>query len=276
MPTRQLDLTGAQLTYREAAPAAGSAARTPILFLHANTGTSVSWSRQLEHFSALGYRALALDRCGWGASRYVGTGPRVDEADLLAEFIERLELGACHLVATAGSAFAALRYASRSGVALRSLTLIATLGALGLPEVREFADRIKHDREPLPPSARELSAGYRGSDPTGTREWVAIEERARTPDALTLGSTPVTQDMLEHIRVPVLVIAGGADIIAPPALMRLWVRHLPSSHLEVVDEAGHAVAWERPDTVNSLLHDFFEPIRCEPSSRRSFTDERKH
>jgi len=41
----------------------------------------------------------------------------------------------------------------------------------------------------------------------------------------------------------VLAIAGGADLIAPPALMRLWVAHVPGAELA---EAGHAMAWRTP------------------------------
>ena len=41
---------------------------TPIVLLHANTGTSASWEPQATAFSREGYRVIAFDRRGWGKS----------------------------------------------------------------------------------------------------------------------------------------------------------------------------------------------------------------
>jgi pimeloyl-ACP methyl ester carboxylesterase len=41
---------------------------TPIVLLHANTGTSASWEPQATAFAREGYRVIAFDRRGWGKS----------------------------------------------------------------------------------------------------------------------------------------------------------------------------------------------------------------
>jgi pimeloyl-ACP methyl ester carboxylesterase len=41
---------------------------TPIVLLHANTGTSASWEPQATAFVREGYRVIAFDRRGWGQS----------------------------------------------------------------------------------------------------------------------------------------------------------------------------------------------------------------
>jgi pimeloyl-ACP methyl ester carboxylesterase len=41
---------------------------TPIVLLHANTGTSASWEPQATAFAREGYRVIAFDRRGWGQS----------------------------------------------------------------------------------------------------------------------------------------------------------------------------------------------------------------
>ncbi len=40
----------------------------PVLLLHANTGTSASWEKQVPALVAAGFRAIAFDRRGWGRS----------------------------------------------------------------------------------------------------------------------------------------------------------------------------------------------------------------
>jgi pimeloyl-ACP methyl ester carboxylesterase len=41
---------------------------TPMVLLHANTGTSASWEAQATAFAREGYRVIAFDRRGWGKS----------------------------------------------------------------------------------------------------------------------------------------------------------------------------------------------------------------
>jgi pimeloyl-ACP methyl ester carboxylesterase len=53
-----------------------------------------------------------------------------------------------------------------------------------------------------------------------------------------------------------LVIAGDADLLAPPALMRVWAAHLKDHEWADVPDAGHAMAWERPEVFNELVLGF--------------------
>jgi pimeloyl-ACP methyl ester carboxylesterase len=229
----------------------------PVVFVHANTGTSESWLPQLEFFAAHGYRAIAFDRRGWGRSPVSMGDSGTVSADLDALAAE-LGLGAFHLVGTAGGAFAALDHAAWRPTALRSLVLAATMGPLDEDEVRAFAARIRIDAPELRarPELRELSAGYRGSDPDGTRRWIRIARAARRLDgAPQPPRTPNTYAKLGTINCPVLAVAGGADLLAPPAMTRLWASRL-AARVEVVPEAGHAIAWEQPARFNELVLTF--------------------
>jgi len=51
-------------------------------------------------------------------------------------------------------------------------------------------------------------------------------------------------------------IAGGADLLSPPALMRLLSEHIPNSKFALIPEAGHAAFWEQPEAWNSLVLEF--------------------
>jgi pimeloyl-ACP methyl ester carboxylesterase len=263
MPTIELPTT--RLCYLDTGPPAGHAAGTAptIVLLHANTGTSASWTHQLTYFSAAGHRVLALDRCGWGDSRPVRSRTCPSEAGHLRDLLRALDLPPCHLIATAGGAFGAIEHAAASDGSVRSLTVLASMGTTVLPEVRAFADRIGLRRGgiDLPAAIRELSAGYRGSDPEGARRWADIAASARNGWG-GAHDVPSRNDdeTLARIGVPTLAVAGGADLISPPALMRLWAARIPRARLEVVAEAGHAVAWEQPDRVNEIVHEFLREL----------------
>jgi pimeloyl-ACP methyl ester carboxylesterase len=57
-------------------------------------------------------------------------------------------------------------------------------------------------------------------------------------------------------RVPVLVVAGGRDLLTPPDHGRQIAAELPEAELLIVEEAGHMVMLERPALVNLHLRTF--------------------
>ncbi len=69
--------------------------------------------------------------------------------------------------------------------------------------------------------------------------------------------TPNTLAKIATIPTPTLIIAADADLLAPPALMRLLARHMKNHEWAVIHDAGHAMAWEQPGTFNDLVIDFF-------------------
>src|SRR5215475_12783191 len=98
---------------------------TPIVLLHANTGTSAYWENQIARFSRAGYRVIAFDRRGWGKSlAEPASGPQpgtiADDLDALADL---LKLAKFHLVGVAGGGFAAIDYATWHPERLRSLVV---------------------------------------------------------------------------------------------------------------------------------------------------------
>jgi pimeloyl-ACP methyl ester carboxylesterase len=234
----------------------------PIILLHANTGTSAVWANQVASFSRGGYRVVAFDRRGWGKSiANAATGPQpgsiAGDLDALAEY---LKLDKFHLLGVAGGGFAALDYAAWRPERLRSLVIGASTGQVTDKEVADFIAGIEiPGLRKLPAVYREVGPSYRGADPDGARRWTAIEEHARQVDAADQRlRTPNTFAKLETIATPTLVMAADADLLAPPALMRIWAVHVKNHEWAVVGDAGHAMAWERPDVFNAKVLEFIE------------------
>ena len=232
----------------------------PIVLLHANTGTSAVWANQLENFSRAGYRVIAFDRRGWGKSMAnAATGPQpasiAEDVGALADY---LKLGKFHLLGVAGGGFAALDYAAWHPERLLSLVVGASTGRLADKEMAEFIERIEIPGiRKLPGAYREVGASYRGSNPDGTSRWTEIEEHARQADAPAQPlRTPNTLAKLETIPTPTLVIAAEADLLAPPALMRIWAAHMKNHEWATVPDSGHSIAWEHPEIFNEKVLEF--------------------
>ena len=117
---------------------------------------------------------------------------------------------------------------------MRSLIVGASTGAIEDKDVADFIARIGiPDIRKQSAHYREIGASYRGANPEGTKRWIEIDEHARQPGAGFQPPlrTPNTLAKIATIPAPTLIIAADADLLAPPALMRLWARHLQRSRM---------------------------------------------
>src|SRR2546423_1745326 len=94
-----------------------------------------------------------------------------------------------------------------------------------------------------------LGAMMRSTAPVA---WIgALEAMKQRPDRT---------DGLAAISVPVLVVVGEGDVIAPPEVAETMAKAIPGAHLEVVPDAGHVANLENPDVFNRALTDFLAAV----------------
>ena len=92
-----VELPGVQLWYNDT-----GGTGSPVLFMHAATGTCDSWVYQEPAFTEADYRCIAYDRREWGRSRPTPTGDQPGYvSDDLHGLADHLGLDRFHLVATA-------------------------------------------------------------------------------------------------------------------------------------------------------------------------------
>jgi pimeloyl-ACP methyl ester carboxylesterase len=255
-----VDLPGVRLRYEDTG-GTGPA----VVFLHAASGMCESWIDQQSAFTAAGYRCIFYDRRGWGQSLAAPTGPQPgNAAEDLHGLLAHLGVQSFHLVATAAGGVVAFDYALEHPQALASLVVADTISGVQDPEYLQVQHRMRPPAiDALPMELRELSAGYRGLNPEGMRRWIEIEHASLQPGETRLQQkprAPMTYARLETLRVPVLLLAGEADLRTPPALMRLVAAHIPRCEFKTIPEAGHAAHWEQPDVWNRLVIEFI--TRC--------------
>ncbi len=254
---RHIDLPGVRLwTVDTGGPG------LPLVLLHANTATVQGWSAQLESFVAAGHRVIAFDRRGWGrsvASPGSGSQPGSIAEDLDA-LADALGLASFHLLGIAGGGFAALDYAAWRSDRIAKLVVAASNGRFSEPEMEAFSARIAVPGLTGVPASRpflEVGVAYRAEDPEGYARFIEMEHHAKQPDAPAQPlRTPNTFEKIRGITAPTLVLMAGADLLAPPALMRTWARHLPRATFGEVPDAGHSMNWERPVAFNAAVLDF--------------------
>ena len=233
---------------------------TPVVFLHAATGTCDGWIHQLPAFTAAGYRCIAYDRRTWGHSRPTAPEHQPGSAgDDLHALVESLSLDPVHLLATAAGGITALDYALTHPQRVRSLVAANTIGGVQDESYLEVQNRLRPPEiQDLPVELRELGPSYRGTNPEGTRRWLEIEQASRPGGAVPTQPLrqPITYARLRSMTVPTLVLSGEADMLSPPALMRMLAAGIPTSRFVSLPEAGHAGFWERPQVWNGLVLEF--------------------
>jgi pimeloyl-ACP methyl ester carboxylesterase len=200
----------------------------------------------------------------------VGESHRRDDAeqpgyavDDLHALIQHLHLPSIHLVGTAAGGVVALEYAIGHPEMIRTLVIADSIGGLKDDEITAVQQRMRpRPLQVLPVEIRELSAGYRGTNPEGTRKWVEIAATVHFDDADSWPAQlrrhhPTAAD-LQRFPAPTLIVVGGADLLSPPAMMRMFARHFPNHEIAIVPEAGHAAHWEDPETWNKLVLEFLK------------------
>jgi len=248
-----VDAPGAKIFYKDSA---GSGA--PVIFLHAFTGSAEVWEHQIPAFTRAGYRFIAYDRRGFGRTTADANGPASTAADDLLALVDHLKIRKFHLVGTAAGGFVAIDFALSYPERLRSFTLLCSTGGI---QDQDYVDATRRMRpegfDKLPRSFLELSPSYRFANPEGLARWSEFERTNRAPEAVRGPAQPsknrVTLALLERIKTPTLVIAGDADLYAPPALMRRIADHIPGAQFTVIPDAGHSVWWELPDQFNRTV-----------------------
>jgi pimeloyl-ACP methyl ester carboxylesterase len=231
----------------------------PVVLLHSFTGGLDSWPGQDGVLSRGGRRVIAYARRGYRGS---DTGPAErpgSGAGDLRELLDAMGISRAHLVATSGGSFVAVDFAL--AFPERTASLVMACSRLGATEA-EFGPLVSHLSPPgfaqLPAEFRELGPSYRASDPAGVERWAALEQSARPQGAPAQQPylNRVTFAALRGLRAPTLMIAGDADLIAPPPVMAKLAEQITHSRLTVFPACGHAASWEQPARFNTTVLDF--------------------
>ncbi len=224
-----------------------------VLFLHGNASRLQHWASQLHALSGR-FRCVAFDFRGYGASGPLATA---NSLSLMADDAAALchALGVEHTYVVGMSMGGAVAQA----LALRYPNLVAGLVLLGPQPI---------DVVPAAMSAltidmlRPLFVASFGSDFQQRQP----AETSRLVDELAETSLETLQNYSSHdlpmdptqIEVPTLVLAGGQDVLAPPAGSRQLAERLPRGVYQEIPGAGHMVNLEAPEAITDAIVHFIK------------------
>jgi pimeloyl-ACP methyl ester carboxylesterase len=244
-----------------------------IVFLHGFAGSRHEFSGLQQALAAAGYRALAIDACGFGDSDAPDDGfGLVRQTDAYRELFRTLGIKQALIVAHSMGGKYALVLAQRAPQSVSGLVLLAPDGFVespqhirvgGLRPIGYLTLWLARRRWML---RRLLSAAYaeparmvtperiaRAAAALGTaqrrRALVEMSVRYRDSD-LTLSGL---RGSLREVQQPITLIWGRQDRVFPPAVAQRVQRELPHAQLHLLDNCGHFAHEEQPQQVFALI-----------------------
>ncbi|HTU83438.1 MAG TPA: alpha/beta fold hydrolase [Candidatus Acidoferrales bacterium] len=231
-----------------------------LVFVHGVGSTAAIWDSQLE---ALGseYRTLAVELRGNGA--LTDPDPALIARDGYAKDvlavaraagIDRFTIVGCSL-----GGVVAFELWSQVPERIEAMVLVGTFAHY--PDASRNVEGILsavRDAGDMAAFAA-VRAAKLGLSPQRERE--TVDQMACKSVACYEAATRATwtgdyRAVLPTIDVPVLVISGERDTVAPYRLSQEIAIGIPGARLEVVEDAGHVTNADAPGTFNQLLREF--------------------
>lgn len=227
-----------------------------VVFLHARSGNSLVFEKQVEPFTRAGYRFIAYDRVGQGRSTRASEATG-DTRPELEQLMDHLRIERFHLVGVAAGGGVALEYVVARPQRAASITLANSIGNVQDPDYVALGRRLRPPAfEQLPLELRELGPSFRAADADGVQRWLELStsgQRSTGPAPPSSAPVPVTFARLAELRTPALLLTGDADLYTPPSVLRLFKEHMPRAELVIVPESGHAAYWENTAAFNDAV-----------------------
>lgn len=272
-----LTIHGAQIFHETAGPADGG--RGTIVFVHGLMLDGRSWKPLVDRFAAT-HRVVTLDLRGQGRSDHTRERLDLDSlAEDVAQLIDRLALGPCHLVGFSMGSFIALRVAANFPNRVRSLLVIGgsadaeerrnapryalMLGIVGLFGPKPLAGEMMK----ILFGTTFLAAPERAPERARWRSELAALPRTVMRAASASARRGAILHRLPSINVPVLFVTGTEDRPTPPALAARAAGAIVGARAEVVAGAGHAVALEQPEIFAARLEEFLREVEKSDAGR---------
>ncbi len=235
----------------------------PALVLVHGAGMDHSvWALQSRALAGHGRAVLAIDLPGHGRSEGEALASIAALADWLAEFIVAAGLSSAVVAGHSMGALAALELAARHPERVQALVLIGAAAVMPVhPDLIAAAAE-----EPAAAVAMITAWGFSAAAALGGSPapglWLSgggkrLLERSRPgvlhTDLVACDAYAGGDTAARRVACPALVVAGGADRMAPASAGIALAAAIPGGRAVGLDGAGHMLMAERPDAVLDAL-----------------------
>lgn len=260
----------------------GTHSDVALFFVHGVGGSSDIWKSQLDFFSRLGYEVIAPDLAGHGAS----TAPQIAAAytfyalaeDLRAIFkryARKRNILIGHSYGVSFCTFLAHEYPEL----VHKVVMINGGGPTALEpslcSIFQLPSCVLHCLSPCLAWSF-LKAGFArqgAKEKQLLKQGNAFNVSPFVLRAMMSGQYWPEGDEVYHaeLTVPILLVHGMCDKFVPMDEDQRMAEILLFAFLKVIEEGSHMVMMECPDTVNTLLHEYFlwEPDMSRKNTEKS-------
>jgi pimeloyl-ACP methyl ester carboxylesterase len=236
-----------------------------IVCLHGTGSRADRWRRAMPGLAAAGYHVYAID-CPAHGFAYKGTDFTYTEpamAEFVAAFIEQISPGGVTIAGTSMGGHLATMIARDHAHLVKA---VAFIGGVGLISTKHIPRAQAPDTSDGSPAGVRRKLEYLVHDPQlVTDAWIreerAINSSPGASEALaTLNRYSHEEDIVgeayRRLGIPTIVIWGAQDKWTPVSWGHAVHDFLTDSPMVLIDQAGHAPYYERPDAFNKVLIDF--------------------
>lgn len=253
----------------------------PVVLVHGYLADGQSWEKQEAALLREGYRVITYDRRGCGASSRPAGGYDYDTlAGDLDALLCRLDLHGAALIGACFGTGEVIRYLGTYGCArVRGAALLAPVASFppvsSLPVGGQVPDGITASLAELStdrPAAiktyldQHYNVDMLGGSRVSDQAWQnSFHVAIKVSPAAALGCRAAWHEDfrgdLTRISVPVLIIQGDLDRIAPTESAGALLRGLlADARLIVIPDGPHAIIWTHAAEVNRALLDFLAAL----------------
>ncbi|MCG3121469.1 MAG: 3-oxoadipate enol-lactonase 2 [bacterium] len=242
-----------------------------ILFVHGFPLSRAIWQPQIEAF-VQNYRVIAPDLRGHGeSSAPAGVYAMATLAEDLQALVAERQCGPVVLVGHSMGGYISFAFYRKFPQSVRALVLFCTRAIADSAEGKMARENLAQRSEQEGAAAVAAQMLPKMFAPATAIARPALVESVRTVMLATsingltgslrgMAARPSALDLLPHITVPTLVIAGENDLIVPASESAALAEAIPQAQLAMIPRAGHLASLENAAAVIVPMQEFLEKI----------------
>jgi pimeloyl-ACP methyl ester carboxylesterase len=244
-----------------------------VVLLHGFPLCRQMWFPQIAALSAAGFRVIAPDLPGFGASPPLAGPPSIGGyADSVIGLLDHLGIETAVVGGMSMGGYVLLdlaeRYPQRLAAALFLVTRAAADDSAGKVRRDELAGAVRGGNLTAVPDSFEqllFAPATLQRQPalvTTVRRWMNEAPAAGVVGGLlAMRDRADYRDRLPAMALPALVVGAAEDAAIPPAHAEALAGGLPDATLRIIPAAGHMANLEQPAAFNAVLLDFLNCLK---------------
>jgi 3-oxoadipate enol-lactonase len=244
---------------------------TLVLMLHGIGGGAAIWgergSDSVRALAAAGFKAVAMDFPGYGASQALGVPAMAAMVSSVVALVQSFKPRRTVLVGHSMGGMVAQELVALGGAPVDALVLACTSASFGKSDGAWQAQFIASRLAPLDAGlgmagmAAQLVPGLVAPNAATHARELATQVMSAVPEATYREALRAIASFdrrveLARISVPTLLLAAAQDQTAPPEVMRRMAERVPGAQYVCLADAGHIANVEQPQAFNAALLGF--------------------